>query len=78
MFAHYPSLQMVRSEFIWLKDDASSRADFSRADMPGMWKNLWPRIEALKHAHETNEYPAKPGYLCRKWCPVNKCPHYGE
>jgi hypothetical protein len=78
VFAHYPSIKMVRSEFIWLKEDASSRVDMGRADMPGMWKGLWPRIEALKHAHETNEYPAKPGFLCKKWCPVSKCPHYGE
>lgn len=78
VFAHYPSIQKVRSEFIWLKDDASSRADFGRDDMPRMWKGLWPRIEALKHAHETGEYPAKPGYLCRNWCPVVKCKHHGE
>jgi hypothetical protein len=78
VFAHYPSVKAVRSEFIWLKDDANTSGTFMRADMPGMWKGLWPRIEALKQAHEKNEYPAKPGYLCRKWCPVNKCPHYGE
>lgn len=78
VFAHYPSVKMVRSEFIWLKEDASSRADFARDDMPHMWKNIWPRIEALKRAHETGEYPAKPGYFCRRYCPVAKCPHHGE
>lgn len=77
LFAHYPSVKMVRTEFIWLKDDASSRADFSRADMPGMWKTLWPRIEALENAYHGGEYPAKPSYLCKKWCPVRSCAHYG-
>jgi len=78
VFAHYPSIQAVRSEFIWLKEDARTSATFKRSDMPAMWKGLWPRIEALKRAHENNDYPAKPGYLCRKWCPVAKCPHHGE
>jgi hypothetical protein len=77
VFAHYPSIKKVRSEFIWLKDDASTRIDLGRDDMPAMWKGLWPRIEALRTAHERNEYPAKPGFLCKKWCPVRKCPHYG-
>lgn len=77
VFAHHSDVQMVRSEFIWLKDDASSRADFKRSDMPAMWRGLWPRIEALKAAHEGSNYPPRPGYLCRKWCPVVKCPHHG-
>lgn len=78
VFAHYPQVQRVRSEFIWLKEDASSRADFNRADMPAMWRHLWPRIEELKNAHDKNEYPAKPGPLCRRYCPVKQCPHHGE
>lgn len=78
IFAHYPEVQKVRTEFIWLKHDASSRADFSRADMPELWRSLWPRVEALKHAHDTMTYPAKKGRLCEKWCPVQVCPHHGE
>ena len=78
IFAHHPNVQKVRSEFIWLKEDASTRQDFGRADMPAIWKGLWPRIEQLKHAHETSDYPAKPGFLCRRYCPVTSCAHHGE
>lgn len=78
VFAHFPEVQRVRSEFIWLKEDATTRQDFKREEMAAMWKGLWPRIEALRHAHETQSYPAKPGGLCRRWCPIRSCPHYGE
>ena len=78
VFAHHPEITRIRSEFIWLKDDASSRADFHRDEMAKMWKNIWPRVEALKIAHETTNYPAKPGYLCKRWCPVKACPHNGK
>jgi hypothetical protein len=78
VFAHHPEVQKVRAEFVWLKEDASTRADFSRNDMIQIWKSLWPRIEALEHAHNTLTYPAKPGALCKRWCPVNVCPHHGE
>ena len=78
VFAHHADVKKVRSEFVWLKEDATTRADFTRDDMTRVWRNLWPRIEALEHAHNTITYPPKPGALCRRWCPVNTCPHHGE
>ena len=78
-FANFPKLQKIRTEFVWLKEgpDVSTREDFSRSDMVGMWKNIWPRIEQLEHAYNTNTYPAKPGGLCRRYCAVKSCPHNG-
>jgi len=78
IFAHHPEIQKVRSEFIWLKEDASTREDFERTSMPAIWAGLWPRIEQLRRAHETLDYPPKPGFLCRRYCPVTSCVHHGE
>lgn len=78
VFAHFPNVQAVRCEFWWLKDDAKSEDTFYRKDMPDMWRGLWPRIQALEHAHETMTFPPKPSHLCRKWCPVTSCPHNGK
>lgn len=78
VFAHYPEVKKVRSEFVWLKENADTRQDFHRVDMVQMWKNLWPRIEALKNAYDTTNYPAKPGGLCKRFCPVKSCPEHGE
>jgi hypothetical protein len=78
VFAHHPEVKKVRSEFIWLKEDATTRADFTREGMADIWRNVWPRVEALENAHTTMTYPAKPGPLCKRWCPVHVCPHHGE
>lgn len=78
IFAHHPGLHKIRTEFIWLKDGVSTREDFTREGMATMWRNVWPRIEQLEHAHNTTTYPAKPGFLCRRWCPVVSCPHHGK
>ena len=78
VFAKYPEVKRVRSRFAWLKENATSDEDFTPADMAPMWKRLLPRIEALEHAHNTTTYQAKPGGLCRNWCPVASCPHHGE
>ncbi len=78
VFAHYPSVVKIRTEFIWLKDDCTTKEIFSRADMADLWSALWPRVEALKAAHDNADYPATPNHLCRKWCPVTICAHHGN
>lgn len=77
MFAHYPDLHMVRSMYVWLAEDADTTLDISRDELPKYWAALWPRIEALRQAHENTDYPPTPNRLCRKWCIVTSCPHHG-
>jgi hypothetical protein len=77
LFAHFPELQKVRSEFVWLAHDCNMPETYSRDSMVRMWSNIWPRIEALKSAYEKDEWPAKPSGLCRKYCLVTSCPHCG-
>lgn len=77
IFAHYPEVQKVRTEFVWLADDCTTREDFGRADMMGLWTHLMPEVEQLQSAHATSSFPPKPNRLCRKWCPVTSCPHHG-
>lgn len=77
VFAHHPEIQKIRTEFVWLKEDATTRADFSRADMPKVWSGVLPRVQALENAVKMVEFPPKPGFLCRKWCGVTSCPHNG-
>lgn len=78
VFAHHPEVQKIRTEFVWLKEDATTRADFARDDMVSVWAGLLPRVTLLKGAYEGANFPAKPGYLCRRFCPVTSCPHHGE
>jgi len=77
VFAKYPNVQVVRSTFVWIKEDADTTEDFTRKSISEMWAAVWPRITALENAHSTNTYPATPNRLCRLWCPVEKCAHHG-
>jgi len=78
IFAHYPKIENIVSEYWWLREDTITRAIFNRKDMLGIWKGVWPRIEQLKLAWETNNYPPKPGGLCKRYCPVVSCEYYGK
>lgn len=78
LFAHYPKLEQVDTLFIWLKEDAKTHEAFRRGEMVGMWAGIMPRVLEYKHAIDHDEFPAKPGGLCRAWCPVDTCPHHGS
>jgi len=78
VFAKFPQVKAVRASYIWLKEDAESSETFYRSDMPALWRGLWPRIEALKQAHLTTNYPASPCRMCRSWCVVKSCPNNGK
>lgn len=80
IFAHQPQVQAVRTEFVWLKEGETTRADFRRADMATFWNSILPRVKPMEAAHETgNEsaYPPKRSGLCRLYCPVATCEHKG-
>lgn len=78
IFSHHPEVQAIRTEFVWLKEDTTTREDFTRGEMAAIWSGLMPRVTALKQAYDANEYPPKTGHLCNRWCPVTTCEHNGR
>lgn len=77
VFAQRPEVQQVRTIFFWTKTMEKTSKDWRRGDMGGFWADMLPRVAALENAHKAAEYPAQPGRLCRKWCPVTQCAHNG-
>lgn len=78
IFAHFPAVRKVRTEFIWLADDATTPEDYSRTDVADAWIALYPRVTALETANKTQSFPPKPGGLCKSYCPVTSCIHHGK
>lgn len=75
VFAHHPQIKKLRTEFIWLSHDATTREDFDRNDMAELWSIMLPRIDMIENAHKSMDFPAVESGLCR-WCPVKTCLHY--
>lgn len=78
VFSTFPEVQKVRSEFIWLKEDAKSTEDYTRNSMADEWIKVLQRVGSLEEAHKTNVFPPKPSGLCKRHCPVLSCPYYGK
>lgn len=82
MFAHYAPLQLVQARFTFLKYDSRDEQRIRREDSARIWNQIAPRVVPLQKAYANPDptvgFPAKPGFLCRKWCPVTSCPHHGK
>ena len=78
MLHMFPKLEVVRSDFIWLQEDAQTTQVVYREEAADYWSDLLPRVEALQEAHRTNNFPPKPNRFCRSWCPVRSCEYWGK
>lgn len=78
IFSHYPMVQHVRSEFVWLKYDCTTPELFSRQEVADQWVGLMDRVNGMEQAAQQMNYPPKPGRLCRNYCPVTSCPFHGK
>jgi hypothetical protein len=78
LFAHFPNLLRVRSEFVWLKDDCSTKQVLDRQEVADQWVDLIDRVHSMENAAKNANYPPMPGRLCRSWCPVTSCPFHGK
>ena len=71
-FAHYPEVEKVKTGFVWLKDNAMDREEFTREQVGEIWETFLPRVERLNLAYANDRWPARPSGLCANWCPVGK------
>lgn len=78
IFAKYPDVKMVSTEYVWLKEDCTTVETFKPTDMKFLWGKVLPRVQAYEAALKAQHFPPKPGYLCRSYCPVTSCPFHGK
>lgn len=80
LMLHKPEIQTVELGYLWTKDKKLTRDDthLRRVDIKRVISDLMPRIKRYEAAHRKEEFPARPGYLCKKYCPVKQCPYNGE
>lgn len=80
LFHIYPELEQVRTGYVWLAYDKLTSELFDRSQLGEIWGSFMPRVARLEAAFEKDKWPAKPGGLCRAWCPVGRklCEYCGE
>ena len=77
-FAHFPRLQCIRSDFIWLQEDAQTTQVVHRHQIADKWAEILPRVKRLEQATIDENFPPTPNRFCRRYCAVRSCEFWGK
>ena len=76
VFANMPTVQHIRAAYVYTKTgQLSPKQDYTRDKLPALQASLTQRVERIRIATETGNFPPQPSGLCHGWCDVMACPH---
>lgn len=78
VFAHYPEVELVETRYEWLAKGYATKAKVHREFYDADWNRFEARVAGLIKAVAKDNWPAKPNFLCGKYCGVTTCEHYGK
>jgi hypothetical protein len=78
LFAHDARIQRVKAALLFVAHEQIEQAEFVREQTTEIWSGILPRVRKVVEARQKQDYPPKPGRLCRKWCAVVSCPFHGK
>lgn len=76
--AIFPKAETFDTAFVWFKEKAIDREQYSRDEAFAVWDKFIPRVERMEQAIKSGEFEPRPSGLCRGWCPVKDCEYNGS
>lgn len=73
VFIHHPSVKIVRTAYMWLKDNARDSETYIRTNEAALWEEFIPDLVRFKTAFKQEIFVPRPSGLCNGWCPVTDC-----
>jgi len=74
----FPDVKNYSASFYWAKEKRLVTKKVVAADVPALWNNILPRVKRLELAVKTDDFPANPSGLCKRYCGVKSCPYWGK
>jgi len=71
-----PEIDRITMAYLWLKTKAATSQIITRDQAPDVWAKLQPRVQKFQQAYIDNNWPPKPNYLCKGYCPVTTCQYW--
>ena len=70
-----PEITDINMAYLWLPTRIVTPFKMNARQAPNFWAGILKRVGRYQEAHDRNEFPARPGWLCR-YCPVKTCPYW--
>jgi CRISPR/Cas system-associated exonuclease Cas4 (RecB family) len=68
-----PDIQEISMAYLWLQTKTVTKLKMTQPEAVEFWGEILPRVAKYQDAHDKNEFPPRPCFLCRGWCPVKTC-----
>lgn len=78
LFAHDKRVQRVKAALLFVAHEQIEQAEYVRSQTTEIWGNVLPRVRQVVEARQKQDYPPKPGGLCKRYCAVTSCPFQGR
>jgi hypothetical protein len=78
LFAHDARIQRVKAALVFVSHEQIEQAEFVREQTTEIWSGILPRVRKVVEARQRQDYPPKPGGLCKRYCAVVSCPFHGK
>lgn len=78
VFVHYPHIDFISTRFVYVQDRKIDQGGFYRHDMDHILTPTITTAADIEWSIANNAWPCRPSGLCRQWCPVTDCKHYGK
>lgn len=75
--AHMPELNDYTVGYYYTKSKTMPRQSFKKDNIPKVWGKLLPRVQTMKDMIAAEQFPARPNFLCKNYCPVKECQNCG-
>ena len=77
LFIRYPHCEAVYCADVWVKDGGKVTAEtFHRSEMNALLEEMLTDAAEMAYSIQHDNFPKKPGGLCKGWCAVTDCPHW--
>ena len=84
IFANYPTVQTVKTRFLWIAARETTKGAYHRRDAEALWVEFERDAAQLLQAHADGVFPPKPSGLCKPngrgyaGCVVSTCEFWGK
>lgn len=72
-----PEVITITHGFLWTKTKELTKETMESKDVPDFWAEMLPRVAKYQAAHDQQNFPPTPNFLCKKHCEVRSCQYHG-
>jgi hypothetical protein len=78
IFKHFPEVEKIKAGLIFLVCKDIIKQEYNNTNISDIFAEWSRLIQRMDTAYDTEVFNPIPNFACKKFCPVQGCPHWGK